>query len=62
MVNTSSSLVKIVRKLEVDPVLSKRIMKAAIDASLPKKRAAAAVEVIDVDAADESDFELEDNE
>jgi hypothetical protein len=51
-----------VRKVQENSDLSKRIMQAAIEASLPKKRPATVVEVIDVDAAESSDFELEDNE
>ncbi|KAJ7346268.1 hypothetical protein DFH08DRAFT_870862 [Mycena albidolilacea] len=63
-VNSTSGLVKIVRKLRNNPDLSKRIMQAAIEASLPKRRSAAVVEVIDIDldATGTSDFELEDNE
>ncbi|KAJ7330349.1 hypothetical protein DFH08DRAFT_882420 [Mycena albidolilacea] len=63
-VNSTSGLVKIVRKLRNNPDLSKRIMQAAIEASLPKRRSAAVVEVIDIDldATETSDFELEDNE
>ncbi|KAJ7342855.1 hypothetical protein DFH08DRAFT_1081881 [Mycena albidolilacea] len=62
--NSTSGLVKIVRKLRNNPDLSKRIMQAAIEASLPKRRSAAVVEVIDIDldATETSDFELEDNE
>jgi chromosome condensin MukBEF MukE localization factor len=60
--NSTSNLVRIVRKVQENSDLSKRIMQAAIEASLPKKRSATVVEVIDVDAAESSDFELEDNE
>jgi hypothetical protein len=61
-VNSTSGLVKIVRKLRNNPDLSKRIMQAAIEALLPKRRPVAAIDVVDIDAVETSDSELEDNE
>ncbi|KAJ7880207.1 hypothetical protein B0H13DRAFT_1891845 [Mycena leptocephala] len=63
MVNTTSGLVAIVRKLEEKPDLCRKIVKAAIEAALPKKRQRShKIEVIDVDAIAAADFELVDND
>ncbi|KAJ7773766.1 hypothetical protein B0H14DRAFT_2632146 [Mycena olivaceomarginata] len=62
-VNTTSGLVAIVRKLEDKPQLWRKIIKAAVDASLPKKRSTSAqLPVIGIDAGVSQDFELVDND
>jgi hypothetical protein len=48
-VNSTSGLVKIVRKLQNNPDLSKQIMPAAVEASLPKRGPVAVIDVIDID-------------
>ncbi|KAJ7687655.1 hypothetical protein B0H17DRAFT_682690 [Mycena rosella] len=63
VVNTASSLVAIARKLEDKPQLQKKIMIAAIEASLPKRRAGGKTEVIEIDAGSPTeDIELVDND
>ncbi|KAJ6570644.1 hypothetical protein DFH09DRAFT_417939 [Mycena vulgaris] len=61
-VNTTSALVRIARKLEDKPQLWKKIIAAAIEASLPKRRTAGKTEVIDVDAVAEEEINLVDND
>ena len=61
-VNTTSSLVTVVRKLENKPVLWRKIIRAAIEASLPKKRRGGDIEAINVEAVPAADFDLVDND
>ncbi|KAJ7837315.1 hypothetical protein B0H13DRAFT_2677899 [Mycena leptocephala] len=61
-VNTTSSLVTVVRKLENKPLLWRKIIKAAIEASLPKKRRGGDIEAINVEAVPAADFDLVDND
>ncbi|KAJ7905016.1 hypothetical protein B0H13DRAFT_2509647 [Mycena leptocephala] len=61
-VNTTSSLVAVVRKLENKPVLWRKIIRAAIEASLPKKRRGGDIEAINVEAVPAADFDLVDND
>ncbi|KAJ7844798.1 hypothetical protein B0H13DRAFT_2364028 [Mycena leptocephala] len=61
-VNTTSSLVAVVRKLENKPVLWRKIIRAAIETSLPKKRRGGDIEAINVEAVPAADFDLVDND
>jgi spore coat polysaccharide biosynthesis protein SpsF (cytidylyltransferase family) len=62
-VNTTSGLVAIVRKLEDRPLLWKKIIKAAVDASLLKKRSAGTqFPVTGINTEVSQDLELVDND